>query len=58
MLDGASCPWSNRCLGMPTVIESGGRLALLYDAPGGDSLDHLGRDLGLAWLDLPLAVPD
>ncbi|WP_152362016.1 hypothetical protein [Microlunatus speluncae] len=58
VLDGSSCSWSSRCVGMPSVIAYGGRLALLYDAPGGDSIDHLRRDLGLAWLDLPLAVPD
>jgi hypothetical protein len=37
------------------------RLAVLYDAPGGNSKSHMNRDLGLAWLELPLtppAVPD
>lgn len=57
VLDGANCSWSSRCLGMPTVIRYGDRLALLYDGPGGDSQDHLHRDLGLAWLDLPLSPP-
>jgi hypothetical protein len=42
---------------MPTVIKSGNRLALLYDAPGGDSVSHMSRDIGLAWLELPLRVP-
>jgi hypothetical protein len=33
------------------------RLAVLYDAPGGDSRSHMQRDIGLAWLDLPLVAP-
>jgi hypothetical protein len=32
-------------------------LAVLYDAPGGESISHMKRDIGLAWLDLPLAPP-
>jgi hypothetical protein len=36
------------------VIQVGNRLAIFYDAPGGASTSHLGRDIGLAWLDLPL----
>jgi hypothetical protein len=55
VLDGQNCTWSKACVGMPTVIQVGDRLAILYDAPGGDSTSHLGRDIGLAWLDLPLA---
>jgi hypothetical protein len=27
---------------------------MLYDAPGGDSKSHMKRDVGLAWLNLPL----
>lgn len=57
VLDGRNCRWSTACIGMPAVIERGGRLALLYDAPGGDSTSHMRRDIGLAWLDLPLALP-
>ncbi len=58
VLDGRNCTWSSRCIGMPTVLPVGNRLALLYDAPGGDSISHMGRDLGLAWLNLPLVPPD
>jgi len=32
-------------------------LAIFYDAPGGDSTSHMRRHVGLAWLDLPLRVP-
>jgi predicted GH43/DUF377 family glycosyl hydrolase len=58
VLDGRNCPWSRKCIGMPTVIPYGDRLALLHDAPGGDSTSHFGRDIGLAWLELPLVPPD
>ena len=34
----------------------GKRLAIFYDAPGGNSKDHMKRHIGRAWLDLPLSV--
>ena len=58
VLDGENCTWSKRCIGMPTVQPVGDRLAMLYDAPGGDSTDHMRRSIGLAWLDLPLSLPE
>jgi hypothetical protein len=39
------------------VVQVGRRLAILYDAPGGDSQSHMHRDVGLAWLELPLNPP-
>ena len=54
VLDGKNCKWSKRCIGLPTVLPIGNRLAIFYDAPGGNSISHLNRDAGLAWLDLPL----
>jgi len=57
VLDGSNCTWSHHCIGMPAVVPLGKRLAVLYDGPGGDSTSHLNRDLGLAWLDLPLTPP-
>lgn len=57
VLDGMNCTWSSRCMGMPSVVKVGNRLALFYDAPGGDSISHMQRDIGLAWLDLPLQPP-
>lgn len=56
-LDGVNCTWSKRCIGMATVTRIGNRLAMVYDAAGGDSTSHLGRDIGLAWYDLPLQPP-
>jgi predicted GH43/DUF377 family glycosyl hydrolase len=57
VLDGKNCTWSKKCIGMPSVIQVGKRLAVFYDAPGGDSKDHMQRDIGLAWLKLPLVPP-
>jgi predicted GH43/DUF377 family glycosyl hydrolase len=57
VLDGENCTWSVRCIGLPSVIKVGGRLAVFYDAPGGNSTSHMKRDIGLAWLDLPLDIP-
>lgn len=57
VLDGSNCTWSKKCIGLPSVMPVGNRLAVLYDAPGGDSKSHMGRDVGLAWLQLPLVPP-
>jgi predicted GH43/DUF377 family glycosyl hydrolase len=57
VLDGRNCKWSRKCIGLPSVVKVGNRLALHYDSPGGDSKSHMKRDLGLAWLDLPLTPP-
>ncbi len=57
VLDGQNCIWSKKCIGMPSVLQIGNRLALFYDAPGGESTSHMGRDIGLAWLELPLIPP-
>ena len=57
VLEGRSCKWSHKCIGLPSVVKAGSRLAILYDAPGDDSTSHMGRDVGLAWLPLPLSPP-
>jgi predicted GH43/DUF377 family glycosyl hydrolase len=57
VLDGRNCTWSRKCIGLPSVLKVGNRLAILYDAPGGDSKGHMKRDIGLAWLNLPLVPP-
>ena len=44
-------------IGLPSVVKVGNRLAVLYDGPGGDSKSHMHRDIGLAWLELPLTPP-
>jgi len=53
VLDRSNCAWSKRCIGMPSVVPVGRRLALFYDASTTKS-GNMARDLGLAWLKLPL----
>lgn len=57
VLDGRNYAWSEKCIGLPSVIKVGRRLAILYDAPGKQSISHMKRDIGLAWLELPLIPP-
>lgn len=58
VMDGANCKWSSKCIGLPSVLKVGKRLAIIYDAPGGKSKSHMKRDIGLAWLDLPISLPE
>ncbi len=57
VLDGKNCTWSSSCIGMPSVIRVNDRLAVCYDAPGDNSVDHMHHDIGLAWVKLPLIPP-
>jgi predicted GH43/DUF377 family glycosyl hydrolase len=57
VLDSSNCTWGKGAIGMPSVIKAGNRLAILYDAAEGKSFGHMRRDIGLAWLDLPLSIP-
>jgi predicted GH43/DUF377 family glycosyl hydrolase len=57
VLDRTNCAWSKRCIGMPSVVPMGHRLALFYDASTTTS-GNMGRDIGLAWLNLPLKAPE
>ncbi len=56
VLDRTNCAWSKRCIGMPSVVPVVRRLALFYDASTTKSA-NMGRDVGMAWLDLPLKAP-
>lgn len=58
VLDGRNCAWSRQCIGLPSVLTVGNRLAIVYDGAGGNSKSHMKRDVGLAWLDLPLIPPE
>ncbi len=58
ILDGKNCKWSHRCIGLPSVIEYRNRLAVLYDAPGDNSISHMKRSIGLAFMNLPLVAPE
>jgi predicted GH43/DUF377 family glycosyl hydrolase len=56
VLDQANCKWSKRSIGMPSVVPVGRRLALFYDSSA-TTKGNMGRDVGMAWLDLPLRPP-
>lgn len=56
VLDRSNCAWSKRSIGMPSVVPVERRLALFYDASDTQS-GNMGRDVGLAWLPLPLIAP-
>jgi hypothetical protein len=57
VLDPNNCTWSKRVIGLPSVVADGGRLFIYYDGLATTEIDHCGRDIGLAWLPLPLQVP-
>jgi predicted GH43/DUF377 family glycosyl hydrolase len=57
VLDGRNCKWSRLCIGLPSVVRYGNRLAIFYDAPGDGSTSHMHRSIGLAWMKLPLRPP-
>jgi hypothetical protein len=61
VLDGSNCRWSKEIVGLPSVVRIGARLALYYDGYAGTGIpegaaSHMRRDVGLAWLKLPLNV--
>ncbi len=55
VLDGRNSKWSKAITGMATVTKVGNRLAIFYDGNDSTDIGHMGRDIGLAWLDLPLS---
>jgi hypothetical protein len=57
LLDGRNCTWSRNCVGFPSVVKAGNRLAVLYDGCAGQKNEQFNRDIGLAFLPLPLAPP-
>ncbi len=62
VLDRSNCTWSKHIIGLPSVVRVGDRLALFYDGNGdakmpGGVKSHMNRDIGLAWLRLPLVPP-
>lgn len=57
VMDAKNCSWSKKCIGLPSVVQVGNRLALFYDAPGENSISHMKRNVGLAWINLPLSIP-
>ena len=62
VLDGSNCSWSRHIIGLPSVLQVGDRLALFYDGNAEAKIpqgikSHMNRDIGLAWLRLPLVPP-
>ena len=57
VLDARNVGWSPRIVGLPSVLRIGDRLAVYYDGCQEDTIGHGGRDVGVAWLDLPLRPP-
>lgn len=57
VLDPTNSIWNVQYIGMPSVVKAGKRLALFYDAAPRKAGANMGRDIGIAWLDLPLKVP-
>jgi predicted GH43/DUF377 family glycosyl hydrolase len=58
VLDSSNCKWSKGVIGMPTVIRCGNKLALLYDGFEGHGIGHMQRNIGLAWIFLPIKTPE
>jgi predicted GH43/DUF377 family glycosyl hydrolase len=56
VLDKTNCTWAKGAIGMPTVIQVGNKLALLYDGVEGYGTGHMRRNIGLAWMNLPLQM--
>lgn len=55
VLSGKTCAWTHGAVGMPTVARiSPHRLAMVYDATADGSTSHFGRDIALAYIDLPI----
>ena len=57
VIDGANSGWSPRVIGLPSVLRIADRLAVYFDGSSADTIGHGGRDIGVAWLDLPLTAP-
>lgn len=62
VLDRRNCKWSRHIIGLPSVVKADNRLAIFYDGNGlpkmpGGIKSHMQRDVGLAWLELPLIPP-
>lgn len=57
VLDTSNCKWTKHVIGLPSVVTIGNRLALFYDGLAENSFSHMRRDIGLAWISLPMKVP-
>jgi predicted GH43/DUF377 family glycosyl hydrolase len=58
VLDADNVGWSPRIVGLPSVLEIDGRLAIFFDGSQDDDIGHGYRDIGVAWLDLPIRTDE
>lgn len=58
VIDATTSSWAKSVIGMPAVVPIGDRLAVFYDGTIHGDFGHMRRDIGLAFLDLPLKPPD
>lgn len=58
VLDKHNCTWSDNIIGLPSVVKVKDKLAVFYDGLEGQTISHCHRDIGMAWLELPLEVPE
>lgn len=58
VIEAADTGWSPRVVGLPSVVVIGDRLAVYYDGATRDAIDHGLRDIGVAYLNLPLSPPE
>ena len=62
VFDSKNCKWSKHIIGLPSVLKVDGKLVIIYDGnrsaviPSGNK-SHMNRDIGMAWLRLPLITP-
>jgi predicted GH43/DUF377 family glycosyl hydrolase len=62
VLDRTNSKWSKHIIGLPAAIKAANRLAIFYDGNGSAKMppgvkSHMNRDVGRAWLNLPLVPP-
>ncbi|NWJ51871.1 MAG: hypothetical protein HXX14_13505 [Bacteroidetes bacterium] len=63
VLDSKNCKWSKQIIGLPSVVQVDTKLVLFYDGnrspllPQGNK-SHMNRDIGMAWLRLPIMLPE
>ena len=58
VLDASNSKTGAACIGLPSVVPMGDRLAIFYDLPREGGTGHMRRDVGLAWLPLPIRLPE
>ncbi len=63
VLDSKNCKWSKQIIGLPSVVKVDTKLVIFYDGNRSPILSHgtkshMNRDIGMAWLRLPIMLPN